>query len=581
MSLKYVATRLVRNAVSLVLGRVGAGGGLAIKNGGVARRALRSPRVEQFASGSGPAAPRRPPLSLGFWGGRARIFFDTAFAKVVPVDLRRRITNRLFHGNSITLFSLIGLSLSSESTLLTKDDEQDVIWWNIKEVVSKFPFDFYYYENEMINTIKLDDLCIGKPIAKGSCAMVYSAKLKNATENVEVPSSSAVEPIQEPIEYPLALKIMFNYDIQSNSMAILNAMHHETLPALSRHINTDIFYWENNLNKQKVVLPPHPNLVVMYSAFADYMPNLNDSMDNYPDALPLAYNPEGLGRNMTLFLLMKKYKYSLIDYLKKEQIEQYDSLSLFAQLLEAIAHINRHGIAHRDLKSDNILIEEIGSKNGNSTPLLVISDFGCCLANKECGLKLPYTSDYVNKGGNTNLMAPEIILQQPGVFSFLDYTKSDLWAAGAIAYEIFGLENPFSSLTRNKGNKLSNVNYTDSQIPAMNATVPFIIQQLVKNILSKNPKNRLQPEVAANVCQLYLWAPSSWITSKKLPSNEQILQWLMRLAVKLICEGQLSNNDSDLKNNNPEYYLITSFLLRVKFSFIKKALWWIQTNNNQ
>lgn len=158
--------------------------------------------------------------------------------------------------------------MSSESSLLTKDDEQDVIWWNIKvlwsililfisqthvelkyilfqEVVSKFPFDFYYYENEMINTIKLDDLSIGKPIAKGSCAMVYSAKLKNATENVEVPSSSTVEPIQEPVEYPLALKIMFNYDIQSNSMAILNAMHHETLPALSRHINTDIFYWEN------------------------------------------------------------------------------------------------------------------------------------------------------------------------------------------------------------------------------------------------------------------------------------------------------------------------------------------------
>lgn len=53
-------------------------------------------------------------------------------------------------------------------------------------------------------------------------------------------------------------------------------------------------------------LPPHPNIVAIYSAFTDYMPNLVDSMEIYPDALPSAYNPNGLGRNMTLFLLMKR-----------------------------------------------------------------------------------------------------------------------------------------------------------------------------------------------------------------------------------------------------------------------------------
>ena len=43
--------------------------------------------------------------------------------------------------------------------------------------------------------------------------------------------------------YPFALKMMFNYDIQSNAMAILRAMHKETVPARRRH-NIDAENWE-------------------------------------------------------------------------------------------------------------------------------------------------------------------------------------------------------------------------------------------------------------------------------------------------------------------------------------------------
>ena len=43
--------------------------------------------------------------------------------------------------------------------------------------------------------------------------------------------------------YPFALKMMFNYDIQSNAMAILRAMHKETVPARRRH-NVDADNWE-------------------------------------------------------------------------------------------------------------------------------------------------------------------------------------------------------------------------------------------------------------------------------------------------------------------------------------------------
>ena len=38
----------------------------------------------------------------------------------------------------------------------------------------------------------------------------------------------------------------------------------------------------------------------------------------------------------------------------------------------------------------------------------MISDFGCCLADECVGLQLPFPSWYVDLGGNSSLMAPEV-----------------------------------------------------------------------------------------------------------------------------------------------------------------------------
>lgn len=46
--------------------------------------------------------------------------------------------------------------------------------------------------------------------------------------------------------------------------------------------------------------------------------------------------------------------------------------------------------------------------SADSCPWLVISDFGCCLADERIGLQLPFTSWYVDLGGNGSLMAPEV-----------------------------------------------------------------------------------------------------------------------------------------------------------------------------
>ena len=129
-------------------------------------------------------------------------------------------------------------------------------------------------------------------------------------------------------------------------------------------------------------------------------------------------------------------------------------------------------------------------------------------------------------------------------------------------------------------------------------------------MLDKNPSKRLSATQVANICQLMLWAPSSWtnitnqrskkssIFSKKYnrsqsksdtvleeKSTHDILQWLLTLTTKIIYEARFSksvsrNEDRNRKeHSNYEYQLVATFLSRIQMDEIKSALNWIQRNH--
>lgn len=60
-------------------------------------------------------------------------------------------------------------------------------------------------------------------------------------------------------------------------------------------------------------------------------------------------------------------------------------------------------------------------------------------------------------------MAPEIKCAEPGDKHVLDYSKADLWAAGSLAYEIFGMENPFYSCSCH----LDSLYYKEEELPEL------------------------------------------------------------------------------------------------------------------
>lgn len=129
-------------------------------------------------------------------------------------------------------------------------------------------------------------------------------------------------------------------------------------------------------------------------------------------------------RNGTLaliFELMDMNVYELIkdrrNYLSESKVKLY-----MWQLIKSLHHMHRHGIFHRDVKPENILLKK---------DVLKLADYGSC---RSIYSKQPYT-EYISTRW---YRAPECLLTD-GYYSH----KMDLWSAGCVLYEILTLRPLF------------------------------------------------------------------------------------------------------------------------------------------
>lgn len=61
--------------------------------------------------------------------------------------------------------------------------------------------------------------------------------------------------------------------------------------------------------------------------------------------------------DLVLFIWLYSYPCTLRQYLQASTPSRRQGALMVLQLLEGVAHLCRQGVAHRDLKSDNILLE--------------------------------------------------------------------------------------------------------------------------------------------------------------------------------------------------------------------------------
>ncbi|CAG2123081.1 unnamed protein product, partial [Medioppia subpectinata] len=147
-------------------------------------------------------------------------------------------------------------------------------------------------------------------------------------------------------------------------------------------------------------------------------------------------------------------------------------------------------------------------------------------------------------------MAPEIIGAQSGPFVRLDYSSSDLWAVGAIAYELFNGLNPFYPYPQRTQCLQSN-SYDELQLPEPPIDMPPLIRALVLSFLSRNPNKRTQVTTGVNVCHICLHMSPSLIrkvlaTNCHIKRSKLVFQWIKTLTMTTLSKRRTQFNSREL-----------------------------------
>ena len=118
---------------------------------------------------------------------------------------------------------------------------------------------------------------------------------------------------------------------------------------------------------------------------------------------------------------------------KGEPCDETDARTCLPVVIEAVAYLHHLGVAHRDLKPDNILMEDV-----NDLSRLRLADFSISQILKP--------DETIHKAaGSIEYMAPEVFLKHLGA-GF----PADVWALGVIAILVLFYQQPFGGETKSE-----------------------------------------------------------------------------------------------------------------------------------
>ena len=177
------------------------------------------------------------------------------------------------------------------------------------------------------------------------------------------------------------------------------------------------------------------------------------------------------------FIVMEYCKNGeLFDYIsKKERLQEDEASSFFYQIINGVEYIHSKGIAHRDLKLENLLLTEDNT--------IKIIDFG--LSHEFNGKDLLKT-----KCGSPSYASPELIAQP-----FYDGFKSDIWCCGIILYAMLCGYLPFDGDEDKDGKDVlfKNIIEGNLEFPKF---ISKIAKDLIIRLLNVDAKERISiPEI--------------------------------------------------------------------------------------
>ncbi len=162
---------------------------------------------------------------------------------------------------------------------------------------------------------------------------------------------------------------------------------------------------------------------------------------------------------------------TLKDYIvDEEKLSNHDIIDYSTQIAQALKTAHKAGIIHRDIKPQNILIDNYG--------LLKVTDFG--IARVSSNATITYTSSIL---GTVHYISPE---QAKG--KIVD-EKSDLYSLGAVMYEMATGKVPFDA-DNSVGIAVMHIQDQPVEPKELNPDLSDHLNYIIMKLLAKEPSER-------------------------------------------------------------------------------------------
>jgi calcium-dependent protein kinase len=178
---------------------------------------------------------------------------------------------------------------------------------------------------------------------------------------------------------------------------------------------------------------------------------------------------------------------NLLQVIKEKTLTTVDAISILNQILLAINHCHKKNIIHRNLTPENILITNYNItdiENTNSSEKIIIRELKNIVKVIDFGIaeKLNESRKFIHFMGNPPYTAPEMHDEIYG-------KECDVWSAGIIFFLMLSskkFEKAFLIAKKQKElyKEIDRMNYDDN------------IKQLIRDMLKKNPNDRISAENA-------------------------------------------------------------------------------------
>lgn len=203
--------------------------------------------------------------------------------------------------------------------------------------------------------------------------------------------------------------------------------------------------------------------------------------------------------------------------------ESAEARAILTSVASALAAAHESGIVHRDVRPDNVLVE-------NRTGRAVLSDFGiAALLETGSGAATRLTATGVRVGDPSH-MSPEQIRREPVT------AQSDVYAFGILAYEMLAGRPPYDAATP-ADMLLAHVGQAPRRLQELCADADVTLAAVVERCLAKEPQRRPHARDVAAILARTAPSPRAQEAAVSAGPLAQFLEELRRRRVYRVLAG--------------------------------------------